>query len=79
MKRIVEKDPSALSEISQEGYTPLHVACLHGHADVARFLINKGADKKEQVGYGKYPSFYAHRWTCKGNRAMDGIWDILVE
>ena len=27
----------------QDGSTPLHYACYNGHADVARFLVEKGA------------------------------------
>jgi ankyrin repeat protein len=79
VKRIFAENPFALSETSPEGYTPLHVACIHGHADVAQFLIDEGVDKMKQDGYGKHPRFYAHRWLYSGNRAMDGIWDILEE
>jgi ankyrin repeat protein len=26
------------------GYTPLHIACMNGHADIAQLLIARGAD-----------------------------------
>ena len=37
----------------QEGYTPLLVACLNGHSDVAQLLINQGAsmDVTDKVSY----------------------------
>lgn len=33
-----------LNEFSRDGYTPLQLACFFGREDVARYLIEKGAD-----------------------------------
>lgn len=33
-----------LNEVSRDGYTPLQLACFFGHEEVARYLIEKGAD-----------------------------------
>jgi hypothetical protein len=33
-----------LNEFSRDGYTPLQLACFFGNEDVARFLVEKGAD-----------------------------------
>lgn len=32
-----------------EGQTALHVACQHGHCDIIRELIDRGADKDKLV------------------------------
>lgn len=80
VKAIVARDPLSLSKTSSEESTPLHVACLHGHADLARFLIEKGCGVKgETDSYGNNPGFYAERWVAKGNEDMEGIWDLLNE
>ncbi len=33
-----------LNEYSRDGFTPLQLACFFGHADVARWLVEKGAN-----------------------------------
>jgi hypothetical protein len=35
-----------LHEYSRDGYTPLQLACFFGQEEIARYLINKGADVK---------------------------------
>ena len=32
------------SLIFQSGFTPLHLACMHGHLDVAEQLLSDGSD-----------------------------------
>ncbi len=33
-----------VNQKGEEGYTPLHVACSHGHKDIVRLLLECGAD-----------------------------------
>jgi ankyrin repeat protein len=33
-----------VNQKGEEAYTPLHVACLHGHKDIVRLLLESGAD-----------------------------------
>jgi len=43
-KLLVEKDPRLLNAVDQNGETPLQVALEYEHTDVAKFLINQGAN-----------------------------------
>jgi hypothetical protein len=36
--------PEDIHEFSRDGFTPLQLACYFGHADVARWLVEQGAD-----------------------------------
>ncbi|KAI9647517.1 hypothetical protein NHQ30_003902 [Ciborinia camelliae] len=45
-------DPEAISEINR---TPLHVASENGHVDVAKELVNRGANITAQTRSGCYP------------------------
>jgi ankyrin repeat protein len=40
----VQHDRDAVGERSFDGWTPLHLAAFMGHADVARVLLDHGAD-----------------------------------
>jgi ankyrin repeat protein len=41
---ILARQPGAINERSNDGWTPLHLAGFMGHADVARVLLDHGAD-----------------------------------
>jgi len=44
--------------LSQDGWTPLHVACQEGHAQVAELLLQAGASVEQETEV---------RWgTCVG-------------
>jgi hypothetical protein len=44
VKTILAKDPSKLNATDDSKYTALHWACMRAHWDVAKYLIEKGAD-----------------------------------
>ncbi len=44
VKTILAKDPSKLNATDESKYTALHWACMRAHWDVAKYLIEKGAD-----------------------------------
>lgn len=46
------KDPSKLNATDQNNYTSLHWACMRAHWDVAKYLIEKGADLNVVGGDG---------------------------
>jgi ankyrin repeat protein len=41
---LIATHPEMVNAYADDGFTPLGLACFFGHADVARFLILKGAD-----------------------------------
>lgn len=43
-------------------HTPLHIACIFGHAEAAQFLIQKGADVHAEDENGQTPLHYAARY-----------------
>ena len=59
VKTILDKDPSKLNVTDEEKYTSLHWACIRAHWDIARYLINKGADLNVVGGDGGTPINWA--------------------
>ncbi len=52
VKTILAQDPSKLNAADEDHYTPLHWACMRAHWDVARYLIESGADLNVVGGDG---------------------------
>jgi len=48
VRKLLEEDPSLVSARDYDKRTPLHVASLHGWIDVAKCLIEFGADVNAQ-------------------------------
>ena len=41
---LIFQQPDRINDFSDDGFTPLGLACYFGHEDLARFLVLKGAD-----------------------------------
>lgn len=41
---IIYKNPKLINTFSDDGFTPLGLACFFGHEDIARYLLLKGAE-----------------------------------
>lgn len=52
-----------LSMRMDDGQTPLHLAAIYGHAGIAQYLLNKGADIKAQDISGTTPLHEAVRYS----------------
>lgn len=54
---LVYTHPELINEYSSDGFTPLGLACYFGQAEIARFLVLKGADVNmpSKNGFNVYP------------------------
>jgi ankyrin repeat protein len=54
---LVYQHPEQVNEFSEDGFTPLGLACYFGHPQVASYLILKGADVNvpSNNGFSVYP------------------------
>nr|XP_043607811.1 integrin-linked protein kinase 1-like [Erigeron canadensis] len=55
VKKLLEEDPSLVHARDYDNRTPLHVASLHGWIDVAKCLIDHGADVNAQDRWKNTP------------------------
>jgi ankyrin repeat protein len=44
LRAVLDAEPSAMAQLSSDGWTPLHLAGFFGHADAVRLLLERGAD-----------------------------------
>jgi ankyrin repeat protein len=54
---LIFQKPESINEFSEDGFTPLGLACYFGHEDLARFLVLKGADVNlpSKNGFNVFP------------------------
>jgi len=54
---LVFQHPDSVNEFSEDGFTPLGLACYFGHEELARFLVLKGADVNlaSKNGFNVFP------------------------
>jgi uncharacterized protein len=44
VRELLEDDPALATALSPDGFTPLHLAAFFGHPEIARLLLERGAD-----------------------------------
>ena len=44
LRELLDADPGLVHAISNDGFTPLHLACFSGGAEATRLLVERGAD-----------------------------------
>ncbi|QPH40687.1 ankyrin repeat domain-containing protein [Pedobacter endophyticus] len=54
---LIFQSPKCINDFSEDGFTPLGLACYFGHEDLTRFLILKGADVNlaSKNGFNVFP------------------------
>jgi len=73
VQAILARDSSQLGATDDDGYTPLHWACMRAHWDIARYLIERGADVNAVGGDGGTPV----NWAAHHDNV--GIIQLMVE
>jgi hypothetical protein len=77
VKLVYARDPSVMKEINATAQDPLHLACLHGNAPAALYLIEKGLGlpplRADDSGFTAL--VYASRWAHYdgGNLSMKEV------
>ncbi|TMW62619.1 hypothetical protein Poli38472_005237 [Pythium oligandrum] len=59
VKDVIETHQAALDACNKLGQTPLHLALLYGHAEIALDLLGRGANPNIQDDFGCLPLHYA--------------------
>ncbi|XP_065708102.1 protein phosphatase 1 regulatory subunit 27 [Patagioenas fasciata] len=54
--QLLVKYGADIHQKDEDGWTPLHMACSDGHADIARYLISLGASLEATTDAGDKPS-----------------------
>ena len=44
LRKLLDEDPARANEFGDDGFHPLGLACFFGHVEVARLLLERGAD-----------------------------------
>lgn len=70
--------PSLLSTRNDQGWTPLIVACFNHHEEVAKLLLDRGADVNESGFKGTTPLMYAKTRLLKNKSPDYRFLDFLI-
>jgi ankyrin repeat protein len=80
---LVYAHPEAINFYSEDGFTPLGLACYFGHYEIARYLVLKGADVNmpSNNGFQVYPlhSAAAGNYTDIARMLMENNADVNVK
>ena len=76
VRAIVEATHININRQSYNGLTPLHLACMHGHEEIARYLIENGARVNVRDTSGMTPLHLVSLADCE---ACESITILLKE
>lgn len=63
VKNILIRDRSCKDAKDEDGYTPLHRACYNNNVEIAKLLIQYGADVNARTEFGWTPLHSAAKWS----------------
>ena len=73
VQALIQADPTVVKSKDNLGDTPLHVAALHGNADVAKALIDAGADVNAKDNYAPFLPDDLNGFLGSSNRQQDPV------
>lgn len=63
VEKILEKDPTLVNVVDQDGYSPLHKACYNNNYELAQLLLKYKADANKRTEYCWTPLHSACKWN----------------
>ena len=57
--RLLLQNGADVNARDDNGFTPLHIAAMHGHVDILHLLVEYGADLEAQDNIGRRTLYYA--------------------
>jgi ankyrin repeat protein len=74
----IEADPALVNAYSHDGWTALHLASFFGHRDVARLLLDRGADVNARSRSERFARENTPLHAAAANKQVD-VAALLVE
>lgn len=74
----IEAEPGLVRAYSHDGWTPLHLAAFFGHAEVARLLLDRGADVNARSQSDRFARANTPLHAAAANRQVE-VARLLVE
>lgn len=63
VRTILKANPNCVNAKDEDGYTPLHRACYNNNIELAKLLIQYGADLNAQTDFKWTPLHSSCQWT----------------
>jgi uncharacterized protein len=73
----LDGDPALVNAYSHDGWTPLHLASFFGHEEVARILLDRGADVNARSRSERFAKENTPLHAAAANRQV-GVAEVLI-
>ncbi len=78
VRRCLEADPSLVHAYSHDGWTALHLASFFGHGEIARLLIERGAEVNARSRSVRFAQSNTPLHAAAANR-QTGVAQVLID
>lgn len=86
VKSMYQADSNVIRQVNSFGETPLHIAATMCHLDVAKFLVEKGADVNQGSDWGYTPimgpavmPYHVKKARNRKNPVFQGDWKSMID
>ncbi|WP_169829509.1 ankyrin repeat domain-containing protein [Desulfatibacillum aliphaticivorans] len=86
VKSMYRADPNVIRQVNSFGETPLHIAATMCHLDVAKFLVENGADVNAGSDWGYTPimgptvmPYHMEKKNRRGDPPFQGDWKSMID